>query len=153
MTEGVEVDRAVAALTAAQFGGGSRKDGCVVSHLDAVGYQYALDGTSKQVWLVSHKHVSVLDVYLEHLRVKLGTTFLDLLYKKNGIDFWVSVYVRYTDPNMDLGDLDTIVLHSGKRIVTSPVVFDNQLDALIDSIRERHITINRNLSGLCWMRS
>ena len=44
--------------------------------------------------------------------------------------------------------MEPIVLHSGKRIVTSPMVLDKQLDFLIDTIRERHITFNRNLSGL-----
>ena len=56
--------------------------------------------------------------------------------------------MRYTHPTKDLGDLYTIVLHSGKRIITSPVVLHKQLDALIDTIRERHIIFNRNLSGL-----
>ena len=32
--------------------------------------------------------------------------------------------------------------------MTSPVGLDKQLDSLIETLRERHITFNRNLSGL-----
>ena len=56
--------------------------------------------------------------------------------------------MRYTHPTKDLGDLDTIVLHSWKRIVTSPLVLDKQLDAMNDALRERHINFKGNLSGL-----
>ena len=97
---------------------------------------------------VSDKLFSDLDVYLDHLRAKLTSTFLDMMDEKHGINFWVAVYVRYTHPTKDLGDQDTIILHSGKRIVTSSVVLDKQLDSLIDTIRERHISFNRNVSGL-----
>ena len=44
--------------------------------------------------------------------------------------------------------MERIVLHSGKRIVTGPLVLDRQLNSLIDSIRERHNTFSRNISGL-----
>ena len=102
-----------------QIGGGSKKD---VSPLEAVGQRYALDGTIKQMTFVSDKHFSDLDDYLEHLRVKLTSTFLELLDDKHGINFWVAVYVRYSHPNKDLTDTEPIVLQSGKRIVTSIVV-------------------------------
>ena len=41
-----------------------------------------------------------------------------------------------------------MVLHSGKRIVPSPILLAKQDDSLIDTRRERHITFNRNLYGL-----
>ena len=97
---------------------------------------------------VIEKHFSDLDVYLEHLRVKLTSTFLYMIEDKQGVNFWEAVYVLYTHPSKDLGNQDTIVLHSGKRIITSPVVLDKQLDSLIDALRDRHISFNRNLSGL-----
>ena len=108
-------------VSGAQLGGGSKKD---VYPLEAVGHRYALDGTIKQMTFVSDKHFSDLDVYLEHLRAKLTSTFLAMMDEKDGINFWVAVYVRYTHPTKDLGDKDMIILHSGKRIVTSPVVLD-----------------------------
>ena len=66
---GDEVDSGV---SDAQIGGGSKKD---ESPLAAVGHRYALDGTIKQITFVSDKHFSDLDDYLEHLRVKLTSTF------------------------------------------------------------------------------
>ena len=105
-------------------------------------------GKIKQVSFVSDEPFSNPDLYLEHLRAKLAATFFDTFDDKYRVNFWVAVYLRYTHPTKDLNDLDTIILHSGKRIVTSPVVLDKQHDSLIDTFRERHITFNRNLSGL-----
>ena len=76
---GDELDTALAGVTAAQIGGGSKKDGGVLSPLEAVGHRYAMDGKIKQVSFVSDKHYSDLDIYEEHLRAKLTTTILDLL--------------------------------------------------------------------------
>ena len=140
--EWVEVDRG---LRAAQIAGGSKKDGGEMSPLEAVGHRYAMEAKIKQVSFVTAKHFSDLDVYLEHLPAKLTTTFLDLLDEKQAINFLVAVYVRYSHPNKNLTDREPIGLHSGKRLVTSPLVFDRELDSLIDTVRERHIMFNRNL--------
>ena len=113
-----------------------------------VGQRYSLDRKIMQVTLISDKHYSDLDVYFADLRNKLASTFLDLLDNKHGINFWVAVSVRYTHPTKDVTDMEPVILHSGKRIVTSPVVLRAQLDSLIDVLRERHIHFNRNLSGL-----
>ena len=59
-----------------------------------------------------------------------------------------AVHVRYTHPIKDLGNSETIVFHSGTNILSSPLVLDRQLDTVIDTLRERHITFNHNLSGL-----
>ena len=40
------------------------------------------------------------------------------------------------------------MVHSGKSIVSIPLVLARQMDTLIATIRERHFTLNRNLSGL-----
>ena len=96
--------------------------------------------------LVRDKHFSDLDDYLEHLRAKLISNFLDMIHDKHGVNFWVAVYVRYTHPTTDLGDID--IFHSGKHSITRPVGLDKEIDALIDTIRERHISFKRNLSGL-----
>ena len=127
------------------LGGGSNMAVC---SLEEVGHRYATDGKIKQVLVVREKHSTDLDVYLDHLRAKLTTTFLDMLDGKQAIHFWLTDYVRNAHPTKDLTDKEPIVLHSGKRIVTSPVVLDKQLDSLIDALRDRHSTFNRNLSGL-----
>ena len=69
---------------------------------------------------------------------------LDLKY---AINFRVAVYVRYSQLNKDLTDMEHILLQSGKSSVTRTLVRDKHLDSLIDTIRERHITFNRDLSG------
>ena len=137
MTEGDEMESSLGGVSDAQFGGGSKKE---VSLLEAMGHRYTLDGTMKQVSFVRDKHFSDVDVYFEHLRAKVTSTFLDMIDDKHGIICRVTVYLRYSHPTKVLGDMDTIVLHSGKRNVTSPVVLDKQLDSIIDRIRERHIT-------------
>ena len=76
--------------------GGVPKNDSEVSPLEAVGHRYAIDGKIKQVSFISTKHFSDLDVYLEHLRAKLATTFLELLDDKQAINIWVAVYVRYS---------------------------------------------------------
>ena len=142
---GVEVDRALGGVTASQIGGRSIKD---VSSIEAVGHRYAIDGKIKKVSFVRAQHFSDLDFYLGHLRASLTTTFQDLLDCKQGIKFWVAVYVRYSHQNKTLTEREPIVLHRGKRLVTRPLVLEKQLDSLIDSIRERHTMFNRNISGL-----
>ena len=82
----------------------------------------------KQVSFLSEKHFSDLALYLEHFPAKLAPTFLDMIEDKYGIQFCVAVFVRYTEPSTDLADLDRIVLHSGKRIVTSPLVLYKEMD-------------------------
>ena len=124
-----------------------------MSTLESVGDRFAIHGNIKQVSFVSEKHLLDLDVYLVHLRAKLTTTFLNLLDDKKGINFSMAVYVRYSHPTKGLGDMEPNVLHSGKRIITSHLVLDRQLDSIIDTVRERHIKFIRNLSGLGWMRS
>ena len=57
-----------------------------MSHLEAAGQRYEMDGKIKQVSFVSEKHFSDLDVYMEH-RAKLTTTFLDMLDNKQGMNF------------------------------------------------------------------
>ena len=37
------------------------------------------------------KHFSDLEVYLEHLRAKLTTSFLDMIDDKHGVNFWLGV--------------------------------------------------------------
>ena len=106
-----------------------------VCSLEEVGYRYAMDRKIK-VSFVSEKHFTDLDVYLEHLRAKLTSTFLDMLDGKQAINFWVAVNVHYSHPNKDLTDTEPIVLHSGKRIVTSLLVLDRRQDSIIDTLRE-----------------
>ena len=83
---------------------------------------------------VSDKHYFDLDIYLDDLREKLTSTFLELLHTQHGINLWVAVHVRYTNPTKVLGNSDSIVLHSGPNIVTSPLVLERKLDSLIDTL-------------------
>ena len=69
--------RTVGALTAAQFGEGSKKDGVEVSLLNAVGQRHAMDSKIEQVSFVSDKPFSDLDIYLENPRAKLTTASSD----------------------------------------------------------------------------
>ena len=84
-----------------------------------------MDGQSRKVSFVSDKHVSVLDNYLGQLLAKLATSFLDLLDDKQALNLWVAVFVRYSHPNNYLSANGPNVLHSGKRIVTSPLLLDS----------------------------
>ena len=129
MSECVAVDHGLGVVSVAQIGGGSKEG--EVSTLEAVGKRYAMDGKIKQVSFVSEKHFTDLDVYLEHLCPKLTTTFLAMLDDKQEINFWLAVYVRYTQPTKDQSDNEPIVLHSGKLLVTSTLVLARQLDTVI----------------------
>ena len=79
MWEGVDVDRAIAGVSETQICCVSTKDGGEVSPLEAVGHQYAMDGTIKQMSFASDKHYADLDIYLDDLGAKLTTTFGALL--------------------------------------------------------------------------
>ena len=81
MSEGVDVDLSLVAVREVQNGGGTKKDGGQVSPPEAVGHRYAMNGKIMQVSFDSDKHYSDLDVYLQDLRPKLTTNFLDLLDK------------------------------------------------------------------------
>ena len=59
--------------------GGRKKNGGELSHLEAVGDLYAMDGTIKQTSYVCEKHYADLDIYLDDLGAKLTTTFGALL--------------------------------------------------------------------------
>ena len=98
-----------------------------------MGHRDALDAKIKQVAVVTDKHFSDLHVYLEHLRDRLTTTFLDLLEGKEAVKFWVAAYVRYSHQIKDLTDMEPILLHSGKRIMKILLVLEGQLDTLLDT--------------------
>ena len=53
-----------------------------------------MDTKISQVPFRRSKHFPDLDLYLQHRRDKLTTTFLDLLDNTNGINLWVAVYLR-----------------------------------------------------------
>ena len=62
MREGVTRDRALGAVSGGtEIAGGSKKK---VSSQEALAHRYTMEGTIKQVSLVSDKHFSNLDVYL-----------------------------------------------------------------------------------------
>ena len=75
----VEVDRGVSGV---QIGDRSKKD---VSPLEEVGHRYFFDCTIKKLTFFSDKHLSDLDVNLEHFRVKLTYTFLHFIDHQHGI--------------------------------------------------------------------
>ena len=97
---------------------------------------------------VIHNHDADLDINVDDLRATLTIPFLELLDNKQTIDNCVAFHVRYNDSRKDLCYPDTIVLHSGPNIVSSPLLLDRGLDSLIDTLRERHNTFNHNLSGV-----
>ena len=66
------------------LGGGPNMAVC---SLEEVGHRYAMEGKIKQVSFISEKHFTDLDDNLDHLRVKLPTTFLDMLDGKQAINF------------------------------------------------------------------
>ena len=148
MSEGVEVNRSFGGMRDDKTGGETKEDGGEVSPLEALGDLYAMDASIKQMSYGSDRNYADLDVYLHDLRAKLTTTFLELLENKHCMNFWVAVHVRYTYPTKDLGNSDTILLHSGMNSGPGPLVLDRQLGSLIETLRERHIYFNRNLSGL-----
>ena len=134
------------------IGGGGNMAGLIrdddLSPLKTVGERYSIDGKIVQVTLISDKHYSDLDVYLEDLRNKLMSTFTNILDSKHGINFFVAIHVRYTHPTNDQRNREPTILHSGKRIITSTLVLHRQLDSLINILRERNIRFNQERSGL-----
>ena len=78
----------------------------------------------------------------------METTFLDLLDNKQAENILVADYFRYSHPTKDLHDMEPIDFHRWQRIIIGPVVLHKHLASLIDTIRVRDITVNRNLSGL-----
>ena len=78
-----ELDRGV---SESQIGAQSTEDGGEVSNLEALGHLYSMDRTIMQMSVVRDKHYADLDVYLDDFRVKLTTTFLDLLENKHGFN-------------------------------------------------------------------
>ena len=88
---GFAVDCAIGGKSDDQSGGGRKNDGGAMSPLEAVGHLYAMDGTIKQMSFLSDTHYADMDIYLDDLRAKLTTTFLELLDKKHSINLWVAV--------------------------------------------------------------
>ena len=64
----------------------------------------------------------------------LTSTFLEMIENKHVVNFAVAVYARNTHSSKDLGEKDSNVLHRAKRIIKSPVVFEKQLESLIQTI-------------------
>ena len=140
--EGVDRDRGV---SHAQFGGRAKKD----AEVSPPGCEISIFARRRdEAGVLREKHYKDLDVQMHDLCERLTSSVLELLDTKHGINFWVAVQVRYTHPTKVLCNFHTIVLHTGKRIVTSPVVLVRQLDSRMHIILERHTLLNLNLSGL-----
>ena len=108
----------------------------------------ALQGAFQQVDIHSHKVYDDLQKYLQDLTEYLTPKIVKLLEEKHGLNFWLSVSVKYTHPNKEMKNNSPIHLHSGKLVMLGRHQLEEKLQRACAIIYNRNTESIRGKSGL-----
>ena len=110
--------------------------------------QNSLEGLLQDIELRTNIRMYDFEPYLRGLRYALESEILKMFAKERGINFWVSVQVKYTHPTKDLSDQPPPFLHTGKLVLINKQDLQTTLDKVLDILRQRNVNFNKNASGL-----
>ena len=108
----------------------------------------ALQGAFQQVDIHSHKEYKDLQKYLQDLMEYLTPKIVNLLEEKHGLNFWLSISVKYTHPNKEMKNNSPIHLHSGKLVMLGRHQLEEKLQRACAIIYSRNTESIRGKSGL-----
>ena len=112
-------------------------------------YHSSFEGLVEEMDLFSKYPQTDLESYLADLDHHLTEELCRRVSKRNGLNMWISVQVKYSHPFKELTEYESVdYLHSGKHLFLHGIHVFDKLEVVINAIRERIENFEGNATGL-----